>query len=184
MQALAASCDPVFAMTGKEALVAWRVWRILKPPLDTGYFSLECDYTSNEMNLDVRWPNLSFRTWPNLSFQDMIHWRTRKFLNSIIPDKTKNQIPFLSATAFFIRWNYWHIAFGCWIYLSLGNFIPEVIYIYEKWLVVHYIPFLSSSQNRYSTRSPISPFFCPTFFTAAILLASGFRFTSFCLRKF
>ena len=34
------------------------------------------------------------------------------------------------------------------------------------------------SQYRYSTRSPTSPFFCPTFFTAAILLASGFGFTT------
>ena len=42
----------------------------------------------------------------------------------------------------------------------------------------------SSAQNRYSTRSPTSPFFCPTFFTAAILLASGFGFTSFCLCRF
>ena len=31
----------------------------------------------------------------------------------------------------------------------------------------------TTSQNRYSTRSP-TYFFCPTFFTAAILLASGF----------
>ena len=37
------------------------------------------------------------------------------------------------------------------------------------------------AQNIYSTRSPTSPFFCPTFFTAAILLASGFGFTSFCV---
>ena len=37
------------------------------------------------------------------------------------------------------------------------------------------------SQNRYLTRSLTSSFFCPTFFTAAILLASGFGFTSFCL---
>ena len=39
-------------------------------------------------------------------------------------------------------------------------------------------------QNKYSTRTPTSPFFCPTFCTAAILLASGFGFTSFCLWRF
>ena len=35
------------------------------------------------------------------------------------------------------------------------------------------------AQNRYSTRSSTPPFFCPTFFTAAILLGSGFGFTIF-----
>ena len=40
------------------------------------------------------------------------------------------------------------------------------------------------SQNRFSTGSPTSPFFCPTFFTPAILLGSGFGFTSFCLWRF
>ena len=52
----------------------------------------------------------------------------------------------------------------------------------KGWTLLH--QHSNQPQNRYSTRSPTSPFFCPTFFTAAILLASGFGSTSFCLWRF
>ena len=52
-------------------------------------------------------------------------------------------------------------------------------------LITQYLlPNIFTMPPWHSTRSPTSPFFCPTFFTAAILLASGFGFTSFCLWRF
>ena len=71
----------------------------------------------------------------------------------------------------------------CIFYLSYVytlRLISPISYPGECDLMVHSL----KSQNKYSTRSPTSPFFCHTFFTAAILLASSFGFTSFCLWRF
>ena len=63
--------------------------------------------------------------------------------------------------------------------LAFKRYIESIVYnVTKSFTKVGNLTSFPGSQNKYSTRSPTSPFFRPTFFTAPILLASGFDFTA------